>query len=122
MPWRYEPRLTRATPGRRIAAAILLGAALAPSSSHGQAPNELKSLSVELPESDRAFPPGPGVETVTNNCLTCHSAGMILTQPQLTKAAWAAEVNKMINIYKAPVPPEDVGPIVDYLSQLDPSK
>jgi hypothetical protein len=43
---------------------------------------------------------------------------MVLNQPELPKQAWAAEVNKMINVYKAPVAPEDVGPIVEYLSTV----
>jgi hypothetical protein len=34
----------------------------------------------------------------------------------LSKQAWTAEVNKMINTYKAPIAAEDVGPIVDYLA------
>jgi hypothetical protein len=41
---------------------------------------------------------------------------MVLNQPGLSKQAWAAEVNKMINTYKAPIAPEDVGPIVEYLT------
>jgi len=40
---------------------------------------------------------------------------MVLNQPALPAAAWQAEVGKMINTYKAPVAPEDVAAIVDYL-------
>jgi hypothetical protein len=47
---------------------------------------------------------------------------MVLNQPALSKQAWAAEVNKMINVYKAPVAPEDVGPIVEYLTGLKGAK
>jgi hypothetical protein len=47
---------------------------------------------------------------------------MVLNQPALPKATWEAEVNKMINAYKAPVAPADVGPIVDYLSHLQVAK
>ena len=58
---------------------------------------------------------GQGADAVNNNCLACHSAGMVLNQPALAKAAWQAEVNKMIQIYKAPVAAADVAAIVDYL-------
>jgi hypothetical protein len=36
--------------------------------------------------------------------------------------AWATEGNKMINNYEAPVAPEDVGTIVDYLTALKGAK
>ena len=72
----------------------------------------------DLPMSERAFPAGPGVELVTNNCTACHSPGMILTQPKLTRAEWTGEVNKMVRVYKAPVRQEDVAGIVDYLAEL----
>ena len=82
----------------------------------------LKSVSVELPTSDRLYPNGPNSQAMNNNCLTCHSAGMVLTQPKLTRAQWQAEVTKMVKVYKAPVAPADVAPIVDYLAQLQPGK
>jgi cytochrome c5 len=82
----------------------------------------LKSVTVTLPQSKRAFPDGPGLETVKNNCLTCHSAGMILTQPRMPKAAWQAEIAKMRNVYKAPVDEKDVPSIVDYLTAVKGSK
>ncbi len=78
---------------------------------------ELKPVKIDLPDSDRMFR-GPGADAINNNCLACHSAGMVLNQPDLSKQAWAAEVNKMINAYKAPVAPEDVGAIVDYLDRV----
>src|SRR5260370_39535287 len=85
-------------------------------------PCELKSVKIDLPDSDRMFPDGPGSDAINNNCLACHSAGMVLNQPALPKQAWTAEVNKMINNYKAPIAPEDVGTIVDYLTALKGAK
>jgi hypothetical protein len=41
---------------------------------------------------------------------------MVLTQPTLAKAAWAAEVDKMIHTFKAPIEHGAVAAIVDYLS------
>ena len=95
---------------------IVFGVTATPSIAGGAKPIELKTTQIDLPESDRMFPEGPGSDAVNNNCLACHSAGMVLNQPELSKQAWAAEVDKMINTYKAPVAPEDVAPIVDYLA------
>src|SRR6185369_7470060 len=63
----------------------------------------LKSVSVELPTSDITFPGGAAADAINANCLSCHSASVVLTQPSLAKAAWAAEVDKMINTFKAPI-------------------
>ena len=74
----------------------------------------MKSVSVELPTSDVDFP-GANAQAITANCLACHSAGMVLTQPALSKATWDAIVEKMIHAYKAPVAQNEVAPIVNYL-------
>jgi hypothetical protein len=100
---------------------ILLGAVSVPLAARA-APLELKSVKLDLPDSDKMFPDGPGSDAINNNCLACHSADMVLNQPPLSKQAWAAEVNKMINNYKAPIAPEDVGAIVDYLTKLKGAK
>ena len=104
-----------------LAAVIVLGAVSMPLTARAASPIELKSVKVDLPDSDRMFP-GPGEDAINNNCLACHSAGMVLNQPELSKQAWAAEVNKMITAYKAPVAPEDVGAIVDYLDRVKGAK
>jgi len=39
-----------------------------------------------------------------------------LTQPYLSRAEWQSEVDKMRNIYKAPIAAEDATAIVDYLA------
>jgi cytochrome c553 len=80
-------------------------------------PVALKPVKVDLPDSDRMFQ-GSGADAINNNCLACHSAGMVLNQPALSRQAWTAEVNKMMAAYKAPVAPEDVGAIVDYLVRI----
>jgi cytochrome c553 len=76
-----------------------------------------KSVNLDLPVGDRMFQ-GPGAEATNNNCLICHSAGMVLNQPPLPRATWQAIVEKMRTAYKAPVADEDVGPIVDYLTRI----
>lgn len=94
----------------------IAGLALLPA----QAANKpvFKSVNVDLPAGDRMFPERPGSEAANNNCLACHSAGMVLTQPALSKAQWRSEVEKMRNAYKAPIDPKDVDSIVDYLAGL----
>ena len=59
----------------------------------------LRSVGFDLPSSDRGFPPGPGAELAANNCQSCHSPGMILNQPALTRTEWTGEVNKMLHTY-----------------------
>ncbi|QXX76573.1 cytochrome c [Methylovirgula sp. HY1] len=101
-----------------IAVVLLAGVTIAPKVAQAATPFELKSVTVTLPDSDRMFPAGPGGDQINGNCLICHSASMVLNQPALRRKVWAAEVDKMIEIYKAPVPPQDVGAIVDYLVNL----
>ena len=105
-----------------VPAVVLLAVASMPLAARAAPPLELKSVKIDLPDSDKMFPDGPGSDAINNNCLACHSAGMVLNQPALSKQAWAAEVSKMINNYKAPVAAEDVGPIVEYLTGLKGAK
>ena len=105
-----------------LTTAILVGIALVPPGARAATPFELKSVHHELPDSDNMFPAGPGSDEINNNCLACHSADMVLNQPALSKDAWAAEDNKMINAYKAPVAPQDVDAIVDYLTRIKGAK
>lgn len=76
----------------------------------------LHSVTVDLPSSDRRFSGGVEADAINNNCLACHSAGMVLNQPPLTRAAWQQEVEKMRGQYKAPVDEADVPAIVAYLA------
>lgn len=95
---------------------LSMAAVLAPLPGVADPPLTLKSVNVDLPDSGRQFP-GAGADAINNNCLACHSAGMVLNQPALPATAWQAEVSKMINTYKAPVAPGDVAAIVDYLAR-----
>jgi cytochrome c553 len=76
----------------------------------------LKSVSVDLPFGTKTFSGGANANAINGNCLTCHSAEMVLTQPALTRAQWQAEVTKMRATYKAPIADADVPAIVDYLA------
>lgn len=79
----------------------------------------LKSVNVSLPGGSGVLPNAPAQAGV---CLACHSAGMILNQPALPRAAWEAEVEKMRSAYRAPIDPKDVPTIVDYLTGIKGSK
>lgn len=74
----------------------------------------------DLPEETAALRPGPGLETVQQNCTACHSADYISTQPRPLRdphAFWQAEVVKMKSVYGAPIEQADVPKIVNYLSE-----
>jgi cytochrome c5 len=101
--------------------ALLSAVAAMPFSGHAQSPLTLKSVSVDLPDRGTMFS-GPGSDVVNNNCLACHSAGMVLNQPALPAAAWQAEAQKMIHVYKAPVDEKDVPAIVEYLAGIKGTK
>lgn len=79
----------------------------------------LRSVSVDFPDPGRMFPGGDQANAINNNCLACHSAGMVLTQPNLSRAAWQNEVDKMRKTYKAPIAEADAPAIVDYLAGLN---
>jgi hypothetical protein len=81
----------------------------------------LTSVSVLLPDQGRTFP-GSAADVLNNNCLACHSAGMVLTQPRLSRGDWQAEVNKMRATYKAPIAETDVPAIVNALISLSGQK
>ena len=97
---------------------LFLAAAVLPLCGGAQSALVLKSTSVTLPENSAMFPPGPGADVANANCLSCHSLGMVMNQPVMSKAAWEAEVNKMRNVYKAPVQASDVAAITDYLVSI----
>ena len=103
-------------PIRTLAVAVLLGLALSPTLGRAQSAPVLTSVTVDLPAGDRMFP-GDGADAINNNCLACHSAGMVLNQPNFPKAVWEATVHKMIDVYKAPIEAGDAAAIVDYLAR-----
>ena len=103
---------------RNLALAAVLTALAAPASA--VEPIRFSSVHVDLPTGDRVFPGGSEADAINGNCLACHSAGMVLTQPPLSRPQWQAEVDKMIHVYKAPVDPADVAAIVAYLTSLKP--
>jgi hypothetical protein len=88
----------------------------------GQSPRasaiSIHSVAVDLPASTTAFPPGPGSD-LAGKCLSCHSAGMVLKQPALTQTEWKAEINKMRNVYGAPIDESEVDALSVYMSKIN---
>lgn len=69
----------------------------------------------KLPAETARLKPGPGAEIATGQCLLCHSADYISTQPRLDRAAWSASVQKMREKYGSPLPTNQVDAVVNYL-------
>ena len=77
---------------------------LAASACGGEAPIKLAS--------------GAQMALVQLRCSTCHSLDyVVMNSPFLARAAWEAEVRKMMKVMGAPIAENEVGPIVDYLTQ-----
>jgi mono/diheme cytochrome c family protein len=74
---------------------------------------------VELPAGDETFPPGDGAAVASSQCLICHSAGMVLQQPPLTKDQWRAEIVKMRSAYGAPIPEDQDDELSEYLKTIN---
>ena len=106
---------------RTIFLLALLAGLAAPLPGYAQSPLVLKSDKIDLPDRGAMFT-GPGSDALNNNCLACHSAGMVLTQPALSKEQWRTEVEKMRTAYKAPIDAKDVDAIVDYLIAIQGAK
>jgi cytochrome c553 len=71
---------------------------------------------LELPTETATLKPGPNMALAAANCLTCHSAEYISTQPKLPQAFWKASVEKMKAKYGAPIPDDQMVPLIDYLA------
>lgn len=60
---------------------------------------------------------GPGKDKAMQ-CVACHSLDYIhMNSRFLDKAGWTATTNKMINVFHAQIPKEDVDAIAGYLAQ-----
>ncbi|HJU71976.1 MAG TPA: hypothetical protein VJ603_09020, partial [Paucimonas sp.] len=68
-------------------------------------------------ESEVTLKEGTGKDKAMQ-CIACHSIDYIpMNSPFLDKAGWTGSVNKMINVFGAPIPKEDVETIATYLAQ-----
>ena len=90
---------------------LLAGLAVAPALADEA---KLASTHVAYPQDSAEFD-GAGAAIVNNQCFACHSRDMITAQPKLSDKVWTAEVNKMRNVFKAPIDEKDIPAIVDFL-------
>lgn len=68
-------------------------------------------------ESDIKLKNGPGKKLVSANCAMCHSLDYItMNSMLLDRKGWEKTVDKMINVMGAPINPDDVAPMVNYLT------
>jgi mono/diheme cytochrome c family protein len=72
---------------------------------------------VQQAEGKFALKDGPGKDKA-QVCVACHSLDYIpMNSRFMDKAAWTASVNKMINVFGAPIAREDVDAIASYLAE-----
>ena len=74
-------------------------------------------VKIELPAETGSFKQAPGAEWANGQCLICHSVEYVTMQPPMPRAFWAASVKKMQEKYGAAIPPEQVEPLLDYLTK-----
>ena len=78
----------------------------------------LLAVSASAGETSIRLANGAQLALVQSRCSTCHSLDyIVMNSPFLARAAWEAEVRKMIKVMGAPIPESDVASIVDYLTQ-----
>lgn len=71
---------------------------------------ELPQETSQLKASTRA-----GHQAASAWCVMCHSVDYINSQPPMPSAFWHAEVTKMVKVYGAPIPEDQVKLISEYL-------
>lgn len=79
------------------------------------------ALEIEMPLETAVYRPSqlPGYQLVQKNCIACHSAQYVLTQPpSSTRQYWTETVHKMQKAYGAPIPQEDMPAMIDYLVKV----
>ncbi len=77
------------------------------------APNPV--VHIKLPDYSAEVPKGPNMQVYENNCLICHSARYVTTQPGFSRETWEKEVKKMVDAYGANISEADQRKIVEYL-------
>ena len=76
------------------------------------------ALDIQLPPDTAAYRPSqlPGYQLVQRNCMTCHSAQYVQSQPPSSpRGYWEATVKKMKKPFGAQFPDDDIPAIADYL-------
>ncbi len=61
---------------------------------------------------------GPGKDLVAGRCTVCHSLDYIqMNSFFLDRQGWESEVKKMVKAFGAPIQPDEMSRIVDYLAR-----
>jgi cytochrome c551/c552 len=97
--------------GQRMLAAVWLAAVVVAGSRLGA-----EIVTITLPPDTAAFKVAPGSSVVSGQCLTCHSALYVSTQPPLSYKTWLGEVTKMQQKYGAPIATNELPQIAYYLA------
>jgi sulfite dehydrogenase (cytochrome) subunit B len=116
-----QRNIARASVLAALVAASLAGESQSPSggtSKPGAVPDSGQVKRITLPQVSTQVPSGPHVEVYEKNCLICHSARYLITQPRFPKAQWQAEVKKMVDAYGASISDADQAQIVEYLGAV----
>jgi hypothetical protein len=98
---------------------LVLGCELGCEGHPAPPPPEGEVRRLVLPIDQPPLPPGPGHDQYYASCVSCHSTRYVRDQPRFSRKTWLAEVDKMMKSYGAPVPPEHVPFIVDYLVSVN---
>ena len=73
---------------------------------------------VHADESSIRLVQAEGVERVQASCVACHSLDyIVMNSPIQDRAGWEKTVTKMVKVMGAPIEPDDVVAIVDYLGR-----
>jgi mono/diheme cytochrome c family protein len=76
------------------------------------------AVEIQLPPETAAYKPSqlPGYQLVQRNCMTCHAAQYVSTQPPSSnRAYWETTVKKMKKPFAAQFDDADIPAMVDYL-------
>ncbi len=97
-----------------------LRAALAAASLGLLALGSAHALDIDLPQETATYKESslPGYQLTQAHCMICHSAQYVQMQPHSSpRGYWEATVKKMKTPFGAPLPDEDIAPIVEYLTK-----
>jgi cytochrome c5 len=98
--------------------ALLYGTAFAQDAASKVSPSKGTIRSITIPSIRIELKEGEGRVKTETYCNICHSVDYITMQPKFPRTQWTATVNKMIKAFGAPIPPEDAGTIISYLSAM----
>ncbi len=70
---------------------------------------------IKLPYMEFPMKPGKGMYSTKGKCNMCHSWGYTINQGLQSKKFWREKVMKMIEIFHAPIKPDDIDEVVEYL-------